>query len=290
MPRIVNTHQLNEVIFQVDILDPAIAKKGKAGQFVIILLHEKGERVPLTLADLDPDKGIVTLVYQIQGKTSVELSRLKVGDEIAHVVGPLGIPTEVENFGTVVFLAGGCGVAPVYAQAKALKIAGNKIVSILGFRTKDLIFWREKMESVSDEVIIVTDDGSAGEKGFTTSELQKMIESGRKIDRVISIGPLIMMANTVKVTKSHNIKTIVSLNTLMVDGTGMCGSCRVSTSKGVKFACVDGPDMDGFDIDFNEVLSRNRKYIAEERLSLERYKRQIEKAAAGGPFSVEKCE
>nr|MDO8115828.1 sulfide/dihydroorotate dehydrogenase-like FAD/NAD-binding protein [Candidatus Sigynarchaeota archaeon] len=290
MPKIVRTSQLNEVIFQVDVYDPAIAKKGKAGQFVIVMLHDKSERIPLTLADLDPDKGIVTLVYQVVGKSSMELARLKAGDDISHVVGPLGIPTEVERFGTVIFLGGGCGVAPVYAQAKAMKKAGNTVISIIGFRSKDLIFWKKRMEDVSDEVVIVTDDGSAGEKGFTTTALQKMIDAGRKIDRVISIGPLIMMANTVKVTKPHDIKTIVSLNTLMVDGTGMCGSCRVSTSKGVKFACIDGPDMDGFDIDFNEVLSRNRKYVAEERLSLERYKRQIEKAASTGTFSVEKCE
>nr|MDO8112969.1 sulfide/dihydroorotate dehydrogenase-like FAD/NAD-binding protein [Candidatus Sigynarchaeota archaeon] len=289
MPRITRKNQLNEVIYEIDVEAPLIAKKGKAGQFVILRLHEKGERVPLTLADLDPSKGNVTLVYQVVGKTTLELSQLKAGDSIKDIVGPLGKPMELDNFGTVVLLGGGCGVAPVYPQAKALKQAGNKVISIVGFRNKSLIFWADKMAGVSDEVITVTDDGSNGKKGFTTTALQELIDRGVKIDRVISIGPLIMMANTVKVTKPKGIKTMVSLNTLMVDGTGMCGCCRVSTSKGTKFACVDGPDMDGFDLDFDEIIARNRKFEAEERVSLEKFKHDCQCGANTPSKAVEKC-
>ncbi|MHA1683594.1 MAG: sulfide/dihydroorotate dehydrogenase-like FAD/NAD-binding protein [Promethearchaeota archaeon] len=272
MAKIIRNIPLNEFIFQVDVEAPRIAKKGKAGQFVIVILHERGERVPLTLADMDPVSGIITLVVQVTGKTSLELSAMGAGEEIAHVVGPLGQPAEVEKFGTIMMVGGGCGVAPVYAQAKAFKAAGNEVISIVGFRSKDLIFWKEKMESVSEEVIVCTDDGTGGFKGYTTQALDAEIKAGRKIDRVISIGPLIMMSNTVKVTRPYGIPTIVSLNALMVDGTGMCGCCRVTTSSGVKFSCVDGPDMDGFDIDFNEIMTRNRKFKSEEEMSLELYK------------------
>ncbi|MEX2729621.1 MAG: sulfide/dihydroorotate dehydrogenase-like FAD/NAD-binding protein [Candidatus Sigynarchaeum springense] len=288
MAKIVRKAQLNDVIYEIEVDSPQIAQKGKAGQFVIIRLHEKGERIPLTLADMDSKKGTITLVFQVVGKTTLELSqKIGVGDDILDIVGPLGKPAEVEKFGTVVLLGGGCGVAPVYPQARALKAAGNTVVSIIGFRNKNLIFWEDKMAAASSELVVVTDDGSNGKKGFTTTALQDLIDSGRKIDRVISIGPLIMMANTVKVTKPKGIKTIVSLNTLMVDGTGMCGCCRVSTSKGTKFACVDGPDMDGFDLDFDEIMARNRKFEHEERAALERYKHecQCEKAAS----TVEKC-
>jgi len=288
MARIIQKAQLTEVIYEIEVESPHIAQKGMAGQFVIIRLHEKGERIPLTLADMDPKKGTITLVFQVVGKTTLELSqKFGVGDDIRDIVGPLGRATEVEKFGTVVLLGGGCGVAPVYPQARALKAAGNTVISIIGFRNKDLIFWQEKMAAASSELVVVTDDGSNGKKGFTTTALQEIIDSGRKIDRVISIGPLIMMANTVKVTKPKGIKTVVSLNTLMVDGTGMCGCCRVTTSKGTKFACVDGPDMDGFDLDFDEIMARNRKYEPEERIALERYKHecQCEKAAK----AVEKC-
>ncbi|MBN2149800.1 MAG: sulfide/dihydroorotate dehydrogenase-like FAD/NAD-binding protein [Candidatus Lokiarchaeota archaeon] len=287
MVNIIRKKQLNEVIYEIEVEAPQIARKGRAGQFVIVRIHDRGERVPLTIADLDPASGAVTIVYQVVGKTTLELSRLNPGDIVKDIVGPLGKPMELDKFGTVVLLGGGCGVAPVYPQAKALKEAGNKVISIIGFRNKDLVFWQEKMARVSDEVIVVTDDGSNGNKGFTTTALQELIAKGVKIDRVISIGPLIMMANTVKVTRPAGIRTIVSLNTLMVDGTGMCGSCRVSTSQGTKFACVDGPDMDGFDLDFDEIMARNRKYEPEERIALEKYKHecQCEKAMK----TVEKC-
>jgi ferredoxin--NADP+ reductase len=288
MAKIIRKAQLNEVIYEIEVEAPQIARKGKAGQFVIVRLHERGERVPLTIADMDPKKGTITLVFQTVGKTTLELAqKLNVGDDIRDIVGPLGKATDVEKFGTVVLLGGGCGVAPVYPQAKVLKAAGNTVISIIGFRNKDLIFWKDKMAAASTELVVVTDDGSNGKKGYTTTALQEIINSGRKIDRVISIGPLIMMANTVKVTKPTGIKTVVSLNTLMVDGTGMCGCCRVSTSKGTKFACIDGPDMDGFDLDFDEIMARNRKFEPEERIALERYKHecQCEKAVK----AVEKC-
>lgn len=289
MAKIIRKAQLNDVIYEIEVQAPEIARKGKAGQFVIVRLHEKGERIPLTLADMDATKGTIVLVFQVVGKTTLELSKkFNAGDDIRDIVGPLGQAAEVENFGTVVLLGGGCGVAPVYPQAKALKAAGNTVISIIGFRNKDLIFWKDKMVDASTELIVVTDDGSNGKKGYTTTALQEIIDSGRKIDRVISIGPLVMMANTVKVTKPTGIKTIVSLNTLMVDGTGMCGCCRVSTSKGTKFACVDGPDMDGFDLDFDEIMARNRKFEPEERVALEKYKHECQ--CENAMKAVEKCK
>ncbi|NMC07387.1 MAG: sulfide/dihydroorotate dehydrogenase-like FAD/NAD-binding protein [Candidatus Lokiarchaeota archaeon] len=289
MAKIIRKAQLNDVIYEIEVQAPEIARKGKAGQFVIVRLHEKGERIPLTLADMDATKGTIVIVFQVVGKTTLELSKkFNAGDDIRDIVGPLGQAAEVENFGTVVLLGGGCGVAPVYPQAKALKAAGNTVISIIGFRNKDLIFWKDKMVDASTELIVVTDDGSNGKKGYTTTALQEIIDSGRKIDRVISIGPLVMMANTVKVTKPTGIKTIVSLNTLMVDGTGMCGCCRVSTSKGTKFACVDGPDMDGFDLDFDEIMARNRKFEPEERVALEKYKHECQ--CENAMKAVEKCK
>ncbi|MHA1849213.1 MAG: sulfide/dihydroorotate dehydrogenase-like FAD/NAD-binding protein [Promethearchaeota archaeon] len=292
MPRIIKKVQLNEVIFQVDVEAPLISRKGKAGQFVIVMIDEKSERVPLTLADIKPEDGAITLVYQVVGKSTLQLSSLDVGDEIRHVVGPLGKPADVQNYGRVVLIGGGCGVAPVFAQAKAFKEAGNEVISIIGFRNESLIFWKDKMESVSDKVILCTDDGSAGYGGFTTNALSELIEKESMINRVIAIGPLIMMENVVKVTRPHGIPTIVSLNALMVDGTGMCGSCRVSTSKGIKFSCVDGPDMDGFDIDFTELKRRNRKYKALEEISLQHYKETCHcmEGHSQNNKDVEKCE
>ncbi|MHA1369724.1 MAG: sulfide/dihydroorotate dehydrogenase-like FAD/NAD-binding protein [Promethearchaeota archaeon] len=279
MSRILSKIKLNEVIYQIDVEHPRIARKGKPGQFVILLLHSKGERIPLTLADQDAGKGYITLVFQVVGKTTLELSMLEEGDDIPVIVGPLGRPADVQRFGTVVLVGGGCGVGPVFAQAKAFKHTGNSVISIIGFRSKDYIFWEDRMRRVSNELIVCTDDGSYGFTGYTTDALAELINSGQVIDRVISIGPLVMMANTVKVTKPHGIKTIVSLNAIMVDGTGMCGSCRVSTSHGIKFSCVDGPDMDGFDIDFDELMSRNKRYKDEEQRSLAFFK---ERCKQGG--------
>ena len=271
MASITAKNQLNENIYEIEVNAPRISTKGKPGQFVIIRLHDKGERVPLTLADTNPKRGSITLVFQVQGKTSLELSLMSVGDDIKNVVGPLGKPTEIEKFGTVVLLGGGCGCAPVYPQVKALHDAGNQVICIMGFKNKDFVFWEKKMAAVCDELIITTDDGSYGRKGFTTTILKDLIEEGHRIDRIISIGPLIMMANTVKITKPANIPTIVSLNALMVDGTGMCGSCRVTTPEGIKFSCVDGPDMNGFEIDFEELMNRNSKYQEHEQKSLSKF-------------------
>lgn len=287
IPILSNT-QLNEIIWQMDLEAPRIARKGLAGQFVIVMVDEHGERIPLTLADMDPAGERITLVYQVSGKTSLQLSQVEAGEQLSHVVGPLGHPAEVQEYGTVVLLGGGCGVAPVHAQAKAFKDGGNEVISILGFRSSDLVFWEDKMETVSDELIICTDDGSRGFHGFTTQALESQIEQGREIDRVISIGPLIMMANTVKVTRPHDIPTIVSLNAIMVDGTGMCGSCRVSTTDGIKFSCVDGPDMDGFLIDFDELLSRNSRFHEQEAISLEHFKKECKCKQA--IQEVEKCK
>lgn len=289
MPRIVRATWLNDTIVELVVDAPRIASKGRAGQFVMVMASETGERIPLTLADMDPAAGTITLVFQLQGKTSLELSRMRAGDEIAHVTGPLGKPTELGQFGTVVMLGGGCGVAPVHAQAKALKACGNTVISILGYRTAGLAFWANKMAAASDRVITVTDDGSSGFKGFTTTVLQDMLDRGEKVDRVIAIGPLVMMANAVKVTKPRGIPTIVSLNTLMVDGTGMCGACRVTTSSGVKFSCMDGPDMDGFDLDFEEILARNKKFAEEEAIALRKYEHECKCGRERDPGAIEKC-
>ncbi|MBD3186282.1 sulfide/dihydroorotate dehydrogenase-like FAD/NAD-binding protein [Candidatus Bathyarchaeota archaeon] len=288
MVTILSNTQLNDIIWQMDLEAPRIARKGLAGQFVIVMVDDYGERIPLTLADMDPVGERITLVYQVSGKTSLQLSQVEAGEQLSHVVGPLGHPAEVQEYGTVVLLGGGCGVAPVHAQAKAFKDGGNEVISILGFRSSDLVFWEDKMETVSDELIICTDDGSRGFHGFTTQALESQIEQGREIDRVISIGPLIMMANTVKVTRPHYIPTIVSLNAIMVDGTGMCGSCRVSTTDGTKFSCVDGPDMNGFQIDFDELLSRNSRFHEQEAISLEHFKKECKCKQA--VQEVEKCK
>jgi len=250
---------------------PAVAKKAKPGQFVVIRVDEKGERIPLTVADWDREEGSVTVVCMEVGTTTRKLAKLDTSDSIADFVGPLGIPTHIEKFGTVCCVAGGFAVAVVMPIARALRQAGNKVISILGARTKDLLFWEDELRSVSDQLIVTTDDGSYARKGLVTEPLKELMENDKKIDRVIAIGPSIMMKFCAKTTEPFGVKTIVSLNPIMVDGTGMCGCCRVSVGGQTKFTCVDGPDFDGHQVDWDLLFARQKTYLEEEKRSLERW-------------------
>lgn len=254
-----------------EILAPAVARKAKAGQFVILRVHEKGERIPLTIADFDRERGTITCVFQEVGKTTKELGSLKEGDFIKDFVGPLGEPSRIENYGYVVCVGGGVGVAPVYPIARALAEAGNKVVGIIGARTGDLVFWEDKMREVCSELYVTTDDGSYVRKGFVTDVLKEVVEEKGNIDLCIAIGPLPMMKAVCNMTREYNVKTVVSLNSIMVDGTGMCGSCRVTVGGETKFTCVDGPEFDGHQVDFDEMARRAVIYKPQEKLALERY-------------------
>ncbi len=248
---------------------PYVAKSTKPGQFIILRVSDKGERIPLTIANADKEKGMVTIIFQIVGKTTRDLSFLKVGDEICDFLGPLGVPTEIEKFGCVAMVGGGFGTAVLYPLIKALKKADNYIVTINGARNKNLLILEEELKKLSDEYYVTTDDGSKGFKGFVTNLLEKFIEKeGKKVDRVFAVGPVPMMRAVSKLTKVHSIKTIVSLNSIMVDGTGMCGSCRVEVDGQTKFACVDGPDFDAHKINFDLLAKRLQTYKKEEALSL----------------------
>jgi ferredoxin--NADP+ reductase len=270
MYKIVAKEKLTSVIHYLRIEAPAIAKKAKAGQFVVIRVDDVGERIPLTLADWDAKEGTVTLVAMEVGTSSKKLSLMKVGDSILDLVGPLGLPTEIEKFGTVVCVGGGVGIAPIYPIARALKQEGNKIISIIGARCNDLLFWEDRMKTVSNELIVTTDDGSYARKGLVTEPLKEIIER-EKVDKVIAIGPAIMMKFCSLTTKPYGVPTIVSLNSIMVDGTGMCGCCRISVGGDTKFACVDGPDFDGHKVDWDILFARQKVYLEEEKLSLEKW-------------------
>jgi NAD(P)H-flavin reductase len=254
---------------------PNVAQKAQAGQFVVIRIDEKGERIPLTIADWNQKEGSVTVVFMEVGTTTHRLAGLKHGDSIANFIGPLGKPTHIDNFGTVVCVAGGFAVATIYPIARALKETGNRVISIMGARSKDLIFWEDKLHSVSDQLIVTTDDGSYARKGLVTEPLKGLLEAGG-VDRVIAIGPSIMMKFSAKTTEPFGVKTIVSLNPIMVDGTGMCGCCRVSVDGATRFVCVDGPDFDGHQVDWDLLLARQRIYLDEEKLSLERWQSQCD--------------
>ena len=256
------------------IKSPKIAEKRKAGQFVIIRIAEHGERIPLTIADSDTSDGTVTIIVQGVGKTTKQLNMLEAGDEIMDIVGPLGMPSHIENFGTTVSIGGGVGTAIAYPTAVALKQAGNQVITINGARSKDLVILEEEMKAVSDEAYITTDDGTYGHHGFVTDMLQKLIDDGTKIDFVLAIGPIPMMKAVSDLTKPHGIKTVVSLNPIMIDGTGMCGGCRVAVGGEVKFACVDGPEFDAHDVDFKNLTDRNRMYQEYEKKSLEKYEHE----------------
>ena len=253
---------------------PAVAKKAQAGQFIIVRVDDKGERIPLTIADWNAREGSVSVVFMEVGATTRQLARLGAGDYIADFVGPLGVPTHVENFGTVAMVAGGVGVAVITPIARAMKQKGNRVISIMGARTKDLIFWENELKAASDELIVVTDDGSYMRKALVTEPLKELLLGQEKVSRVIAIGPTMMMKFSALTSQPFGVKTIVSLNPIMVDGTGMCGCCRVSVGGQTKFACVDGPDFDGHQVDWDLLVNRQRVYLDEEKLSVETWQKQ----------------
>jgi len=253
------------------IRSPRIARKRLAGQFVIVRVHERGERIPLTIADSDVDEGSITIIVQGVGKTTRLLNMLNAGDAIRDVVGPLGKPSEIERFGTVAVIGGGVGTAIAYPTAVAMKRAGNHVVSIVGARTGELLILEDEMRATSDELYLMTDDGSRGEHGFVTRKLQDLITQGLPIDLVLAIGPIPMMKAVAEVTRPAGIRTIVSLNPIMVDGTGMCGGCRVTVNGESQFACVDGPEFDAHQVDFDILVQRNAMYHEQERAALRRF-------------------
>ncbi|MCB0805209.1 MAG: sulfide/dihydroorotate dehydrogenase-like FAD/NAD-binding protein [Bacteroidales bacterium] len=255
-------------IIRFDISAPKIAKKVKAGQFVIIRVNETGERIPLTVADKDPFAGLISIIFQVVGKSTALMRSLKEGDLIKDVVGPLGRAAEVENEGTVLMIGGGTGVAILHHVAKAFKEAGNYVISIMGSKDKEMLILENEMSQISDELVITTDDGSYGQRGFVTQPLEKYLSERDDIKLVYAIGPIIMMKNVVNLTKKFKVKTMVSLNPIMIDGTGMCGGCRVKVADETRFCCVDGPDFDGAEVDFDELMNRNSLYLKEEKDSL----------------------
>ena len=271
MYEIVEKKELAHLVCYFKIKAPKIAAKSKAGQFIIIRINEHGERIPLTIADADPEAGTISIVSQEAGLTTAHLNSLGVGDRILDVVGPLGVPTHIENYGTAVCVGGGIGTAVTYPIGGALKEAGCKVVSIIGSRTKELLILEDEMRSVSDELFVATDDGSYGHHGFVTQVLENLIEEGLDPKIVVGIGPIPMMRAVAEVTRPHGILTMVSLNPIMVDGTGMCGACRVTVGGETKFVCVDGPEFDGHKVDFDELIMRNRTYLKEERTAMEEY-------------------
>lgn len=269
MNKILEKTYLHDQVVRMVFEAPEIAGKRKAGQFIVLMIDDKGERIPLTIVDSDSEKGTLTIIFQIVGKTTADLALLNAGDTLAHVLGPLGRPTEIENFGTAVCVGGGVGVGVIYPIAAALKKAGNNVISIIGSRTKDLLILEKEMGQVSNELIVATDDGTYGFHGFVSAVLQGLIDKGTKIDRVFAIGPVPMMRVICNVTKPYGLKTIVSVNPIMVDATGMCGACRVSIAGKTKFGCVDGPEFDGHEVDFNLLMTRLRMYCDQEKQAME---------------------
>ncbi len=251
---------------------PLVPRNYQPGQFVILKVDEVGERIPITVAEADKDKGTITIFVQEVGKTTYKLGELKAGDSVSDVVGPLGHPAKVDKIGTVVTIGGGVSTAIVYPETKAFKEAGNYVISIIGFRSKEHVILEEEMREASDELYVLTDDGSYGKKGFTTDELQELEKAGRKMDLVIAIGPAIMMKKVSEMTKQYNVKTIVSLNSTMMDATGMCGGCRVEVDGDTKFACVDGPEFDGHKVNFDLLMKRLSTYEKQEKEALNGYK------------------
>ncbi len=267
---ILKKEELVPTIYRMDILAPRIARKAQPGQFVMLRIDEKGERIPLTIADFDRES--ITLVFQAIGKTTMHLSSLGEGDEIRDFIGPLGNPAHIGKDETVIFVGGGVGVAPVFPQAKAFAEAGNKVISIIGARSANLLIWEDRMRNVSDELYITTDNGTKGHHGFVTDIVKKLLETGAKVDRVVAIGPPVMMRAVAGVTRPFNVRTIASLNSIMVDGTGMCGACRVLVGNETKFACVDGPEFDAHFVDFTLLMNRLAMYQPEEKIAVEKYK------------------
>jgi ferredoxin--NADP+ reductase len=262
MHQILKKQKLAKDIYLLQIKAPMAAKSAKPGQFVILQIDKTGERIPLSIADYD--KNSITVIFAVVGRTTKELAKLKKGNSILHFAGPLGNPTQVMEFGTVCLVGGGFGLAPLYPIAKAMKKAGNEVISIIGVREKSLLFWDDKLAKASDDFIVTTDDGSKGIKGFVTDALQQIIRK-KRVNLVLTVGPPVMMRAVAKITKQRGVRTIASLNSIMLDGTGMCGSCRVNVAGEVKFACVDGPEFNAHAVDWNSVLSRNKRYEEEEK-------------------------
>lgn len=272
MFRIVSKEELAKgTVYRMKIEAPLIAKKARPGQFVIIRVNETGERIPLTMAQSDPEGGTIDIVFQVVGKTTKLLSTKNVGEEIVDVVGPLGRPTHIEKVGNVICVGGGTGIAVLYPITRALKDAGNYVISIIGARTKDLLIFEDEMKRVSDELYVTTDDGTYGEKGFVTQVLKRLLDERKDISLVVGIGPVPMMKFLSNITREYGVRTIVSLNSIMVDGTGMCGACRVSVGGRTMFTCVDGPEFDGHQVDFDELQKRLCAYLEEERIALQRF-------------------
>lgn len=260
-------------VFYYRIDAPLISRKAKPGQFVIIRLHEKGERIPLSLADINPEQGTISLIVMAVGKTTTEMSTFNAGDEILDLCGPLGQPTHIEKYGRVILVGGGFGVAPLYPIARSLKEAGNEVIVIMGARSKDLLIYENEMQQACDKALITTDDGSKGIKGVVTTALKQELEQNGA-DMVMDVGPAIMMKFVSETTKPFDIKTIVSLNSIMIDGTGMCGGCRVSIGGKTRFACTDGPDFNGHQVDWDILINRQKTYLNEEKESFEAWKKR----------------
>ena len=274
MFKILDVKGLSKEIKSMVVSAPEIAKKAKPGQFIVLRMDETGERIPLTINDFDPKTGSITIIFQEVGKTTKKLGMLEKGDFLIDVAGPLGHPGRVEKIGTVVCIGGGVGVAVIYPEARALKEIGNTVISIIGARGRDMIILEDQMRKISDELFITTDDGSYGRRGVVTDTLKEILTK-KKVDLVIAIGPIIMMKFVCLMTKQFNISTIVNLNPIMVDATGMCGSCRVTVGNEVKFACVDGPEFDGHLVDFDELAKRNARFIEEEEKSLCEFEKEL---------------
>jgi ferredoxin--NADP+ reductase len=272
--RIISNQTLAPDIKRIVISAPVIAKKIQPGQFVVIRVTDNGERVPLTQSDASPEKGEISIVYQEVGKSTKLLGTLKPGDTVLDLLGPLGVPIELRKYGTIILLGGGVGVPPLYPKGKALRKYGNHIISIMGARNKDLLVMEDEMKSISDELIVTTDDGSKGRKGFVTDALRDVLKQN-KVDWIITVGPLIMMKNAAIVAKEFGVKIDVSLNPLMLDATGMCGVCRCTVGDEVKFACVHGPMFDGWKVNFDELMRRSRTFIDEEKVAVEQFNKNI---------------
>ena len=272
MYEIVAREDLSDATYLLEIEHPQLAQAAQPGQFVIVVSHELGERIPLTIADFDRKKGTITLVVQAVGKTTREMQlNCQKGTKLYALVGPMGLPTHISDAEKVVCVGGGLGVAPVFPQLRAYKERGAYVIGVIGFRNKDLIFWKDKFEKYCDELIICTDDGTAGIKGLVTDGIKAAMEKHSDIDELIAIGPPIMMKFCAETTREKGIKTFVSLNPIMVDGTGMCGGCRVSVGGKMKFACVDGPDFDGHEVDFDGLMSRLGRFVEDEKLAMEKW-------------------
>ena len=265
MYTILKKEALNPTVTRMDIAAPLIARKAEPGQFVILRVDEAGERIPLTVADTDPDAGSVTIIFQIVGATTYKLNQLQVGDSLHDFVGPLGVASHVEGLKKVAVIGGGVGSAIAYPIAKKLHALGTTVHTIVGFRSKDLVILEDEFRACSDLFKVMTDDGSYGEKGLVTNALEALLKAGETYDEVIAIGPLVMMKFVCKLTKEYGVKTVVSMNPIMIDGTGMCGGCRLTVGGKVKFACVDGPDFDGHEVDFDEAIERSNMYKDFER-------------------------